>query len=230
MTEMVLRGCRQQQLGKEHCEKKRSALWERLADLKLLGRTFGALRSTLLDASVRRLTALRELREASDDVAGLERTDGYARRRLRREVGILRAEIEDDQVTNRPGRWLLLRAWLAWRLILARGGRSGRRVLHGARRDHLREQLLQVVLGEQREVHLPAAQLADLCVARSRAWRRWLSLGGWGAFHKARAQLAKARRSRLLAAQREGMRRWAARADGYTLSLHDALPIRKSVV
>ena len=55
LTEMVLRGCRQQQLGKEHCEKKRSALWERLADLKLLGRTFGALRSTLLDASVRRL-------------------------------------------------------------------------------------------------------------------------------------------------------------------------------
>jgi hypothetical protein len=157
---MVLRGCRQQQLGKEHCEKERGAFWTRLADLKLLGRTFGALRSTLLDASVRRLAALRDLREACDDVSGLERTDGHARRRLRREVGVLRAEIEDDQVANGPGGWLLLRAWLAWRLVLASGcGRSGRRVLHGARRDHLREQLLQVALGEQREVHLPAAQL-----------------------------------------------------------------------
>ena len=79
MTEMVLRGCCQQQLGmKEHCEGKRGALWARLADLKLLGRTFGALRSTLLEASVRRLAALRELREAYNDVGGLERTDGYA--------------------------------------------------------------------------------------------------------------------------------------------------------
>ena len=215
LTEMVLRGCRQQQLGKEHCEKQRSAFWARLADLKLLGRTFGALKSTLLVASVRRLAALRELREAYDDVGGLERTDGYARRRFRREVGVLRAEVEDDQITNRPGGWLLLRAWLAWRLILARGGgKSGRRILHGARRDHLRERFLRVALGEQREVHLPAAQLADLRAARSRAWRRWLSLGGWEAFHRARTQLAKAQRSRLLAAQREGMRRWAARADG----------------
>ena len=215
LTEMVLRGCRQQQLGKEHCEKKRSALWTRLADLKLLGKTFGAFKSALLDASVRRLAALRDLREACDDVSGLERTDGYARRRLRREVGVLRAGVEEDQIANRPGGWLLLRAWLAWRLMLARGGgRSGRCILHGARRDHLREQLLQVALGEQREVHLPATQLVDLCAARSRAWRRWLSLGGWGAFDKARAQLAKARRSRQLAAQREGMRRWAARADG----------------
>ena len=200
LTEMVAEnhlcgwGCRQQQLGKEHCEKKRSALWTRLADLKLLGKTFGAFKSALLDASVRRLAALRDLREACDDVSGLERTDGYARRRLRREVGVLRAGVEEDQIANRPGGWLLLRAWLAWRLMLARGGgRSGRRILHGARRDHLREQLLQVALGEQREVHLPATQLVDLCAARSRAWRRWLSLGGWGAFDKARAQLATRR-------------------------------------
>ena len=215
LTEMVLRGCRQQQLGKEQCEKLRGRFWTRLSDLKLLGKTFGALKRALLGASVRRLAALRELREACNDVDKSEGADGYARRRLRREMGKLRAEVEEDQVANQPSGWLLLRAWLAWRLTLARGGgKSGRRILQGSRRDQLREQLLQAALGEQREVHLPAAQLADLGAARARAWRRWLSLGGWGEFHKAWAQLAKAKRSKMLAAQREGMRRWAARADG----------------
>jgi hypothetical protein len=215
LTEMVLSGCRQQQLGKEHCETKRVAFWSRLADLKLLGKTFGALKCALLEASVRRLAALRALRLAGNDVGGLESVDGYARRRLRREMGSLRKEVEEDQPANRPGEWLLLRAWLAWRLVLARGGgKSGRRLLQGARRDPLREQLLLAALGEQREAHLPVAQLADLSAARSRAWRRWLSLGGWGALHRVWAQLAKAKRSRLLAAQRDSMRRWAARADG----------------
>jgi hypothetical protein len=74
--------------------------------------------------------------------------------------------------------------------------------------------LPRVALGEQCESHIPEATLADLRSARVRAWRRWLCLGGWGAFHRACARLARAKRSRLLAAQREGMQRWAARADG----------------
>jgi ribonuclease HI len=215
LTEMVLRGCRQQQLGKEHCEAGRCAFWARLADLRLLSKAFGALRRALLEASVKRLAAVGALRAANAYVGNLDRIDGYAKRRLRREVEHLRAEVEEEKVENQPGAWLLLRAWLAWRTVLAwGGGRSGRRILHGARRDHLREGLLKVALGEQCEIHIPEAKLTDLHAARVRAWRRWLYLGGWGAFHRACARLARARRSRLLAAQRDGMRRWAARADG----------------
>ena len=215
LTEMVVQGCRQQQLGKEHCDKGRSAFWARLADLKILRKTFGALKRALLGASVKRLTALKGLRMARTFVGDLEQMDGHAQRRLRREVANLQAGIEEEQVENQAGAWLLLRAWLAWRTVLARGGgRSGTQVLHGARRDHLREGLLRVALGEQYESHIPEASLADLRSARVRAWRRWLCLGGWGAFHTACARLARAKRSRLLAAQRDGMRRWAARADG----------------
>ena len=216
LTEMVLRGCRQQQLGKDHCEKGRSAFWARLADLRLLGKVFGALKRTLLEASVKRLAALGELRAADEYVSNLEQADGYAKRRLRKEVEKLQVALGEEAAPENPlGAWLLLRAWLAWRTVLARGGgRSGRRVLHGAGRDRLREGLWQVAFGEQREMHTPRIQLAELRLARVRAWRRWLCLGGWGAFHMTCARIARARRSRLLAAQRDGMRRWAARADG----------------
>ena len=73
---MVLLGCRQQQLGKEHCEKGRSAFWARLADLRLLGKVFGALKRALLEASVKRLAALGELRAAHEYVGNLEQADG----------------------------------------------------------------------------------------------------------------------------------------------------------
>ena len=143
--------------------------------------------------------------------------DGFARRRLRTAVGTQQLEIGEGRTlaVNQPGAWLLSRAWVAWRTVLAQGReKNGRRVLQGARRAHLREQLFQVAFREQREFWVPETQLADLQEARRRTWRRWLRLGGWGAFHACSARLDRARRSRALAAQRDGMRRWAVRANG----------------
>ena len=215
LTEMVLCGCRLQQIGKEACKVGRAAFWMRLKDLRLLGRVFGAFRRSLLEASTSRLTALREIRAAREYIAGMDGVDGFARRRLVRAVGELQSAIGEERVANQPGVWLLLRTWVAWRLVLATGGgRSGRPILHGATRDQVKEHLLHVALREQREISSPAAQLADLCKARHRAWRRWLQVGGWGAFHSCSLRIARACRSRVIAAQREGMRRWAARADG----------------
>ena len=52
--------------------------------------------------------------------------------------------VDDEQADDAPGEWLRLRAWLAWRMVLAQGlGRSGRRIVHGPARDSLREQLLE---------------------------------------------------------------------------------------
>ena len=215
LTEMVLHGCRLQQIGKEVCKAGRAAFWMRLKDLRLLGKIFGALRRVLLEASTRGLAALREIRVAREYVAGLDGVDGFARRRLAKAAGELQSAIEEEQGANQPGAWLLLRSWVAWRLALAMGGgRSGRSILHGARRDQVKEHLYQVAFRKHREIYLPAVQLGDLYEARCRAWRRWLQLGGWGAFHSCSMRLARACRSRAIAAQREGMRRWAARADG----------------
>jgi ribonuclease HI len=215
LTEMVVRGCRQQQLGKEHCKAGREAFWTRVRELRLLGKVLHAMRQTVLDATVRRLAALRQLRLAKDYVANLEGLDGYSRRRLRTAVQEQQVEIQEEQAANGPGEWLMLRVWLAWRLVLARGhGKSGRCILHGAGRAHLREHLLRAALGDSRELPSNGVRIAELCIAQKHARRRWLSLGGWGTLHLCNLRLARAKRGRELAAQREGMRQWAKRADG----------------
>ena len=217
LTEMTLCGCRLQQLGKEHCADRRAAFWNRLRALRLLNKVFGAFKRSLLGADVGRLAALRALRRACDYVEDLDGMDGYAKRRLRIAVGAQQLEIGEGRMlaVNQPGAWLLSRTWVAWRTVLAQGrGKNGRCVLQGARRDHMREHLFQVAFREQREFWVPGTQLADLQEARRRAWRRWLRVGGWGTFHACSARLDRARRSRALAAQRDGMRRWAARANG----------------
>ena len=220
LTEMVVRGCRQQQIGKEYCKAGREAFWARVRELRLLAKVFHGMRQTALQATVRRRAALRQLRLAKDYVANLEGLDGYSRRRLRTAVQEQQAEIQEEQAANGPGEWLMLRVWLAWRLALARGrGKSGRYILHGAGRAHLREHLLRAALGDTRELRSNGARIAELCIAQKHAWRRWLSLGGWGALRLCNLRLARAKRGRALAAQREGMRRWAKRADGHVWQL-----------
>ncbi len=119
----------------------RRAFWGRLGDLQLLGKIFTAWSRALLHITVRRATALRELRLAKDFVTSV--TSGE-RRRLRKEVERRLTEIDEELASNAPSEWLRLRAWVAWRMVLAQGlGKSGRRIVHGATRDSLCEQLLE---------------------------------------------------------------------------------------
>ena len=94
LTEMVVRGCRQQQIGKEYCKAGREAFWARVRELRLLAKVFHGMRQTALQATVRRRAALRQLRLAKDYVANLEGLDGYSRRRLRTAVQEQQAGIQ----------------------------------------------------------------------------------------------------------------------------------------
>lgn len=215
LTEMVVRGCRQQQLGKEHCKSGREAFWARVRDIRLMSKIFHDMLHTTRQATVRRRAALRHLRLAREYVVSLGGLDGYAKRRLRAAVQAQQAETQEEQTANGPGEWLMLRVWLAWRLVLAQGrGNSGRSILHGGGRAHLREHLLRAALGDTRELQTTGVRIAELCLLQKHVWRRWLTLGGWGAFHLRSLRLTRAKRSRALAEQRESMRRWAMRADG----------------
>ena len=84
---------------------------------------------------------------------------------------------------------------------------------------HLREQLLRAALGDSRELWSTGVRIAELRILQKYAWRRWLSLGGWGALHLCNLKIARAKRGRALATQRESMRRWAKKADGHCWQL-----------
>jgi len=212
LTEMVLSGCQMQKLGKEHCAEGRRALWARLGDLRLLGKIFTAWGRALLHTTARRVAALRKLRLAKEFVTSV--TTGE-RRRLRKEVATRLAEIDEEPAGNAPGEWLQLRAWVAWRMALAQGlGRSGKCITHGAARDSLREQLLEASTGRRQEIPRGREGLVTLRALKKLAWRRWLRTGGWAAFDLCLRKEDRIRRNRALAAQRDGMRRWARRADG----------------
>jgi ribonuclease HI len=212
LTEMVLGGCQLQKLGKERCVEGRRAFWGRLGDLRLLGKIFTAWSRVLLHTTVRRAMALRELRLAKDFVTSV--TSGE-RRRLRKEVERRLTKMDEELASNAPGEWLRLRAWVAWRMVLAQGlGKSGRRIVHGATRDSLCEQLLEHSTGRQQEVSRASEGVPALRKRKKLAWRRWLRTGGWAAFDLCHRKEARIRRNRALAAQRDGMRRWARRAEG----------------
>jgi hypothetical protein len=201
-----------QKLGKEHCAEGRRALWARLGDLRLLGKIFTAWGRALLHTTVRRVAELRKLRLAKEFVTSV--TTGE-RRRLRKEVAARLAEIDEEPAGNAPGEWLQLRAWVAWRMALAQGlGRSGKCITHGAARDSLREQLLEASTGRRQEIPRGREGLVTLRALKKLAWRRWLRTGGWAAFDLCLRKEDRIRRNRALAAQRDGMRRWARRADG----------------
>jgi ribonuclease HI len=217
LTEMVLGGCQLQKLGKECCAEGRRAFWGRLGDLRLLGKIFTAWSRALLYITVRRATALRELRLAKEFVTSV--TSGE-RRRLRKEIERKLTEIDEGVTNNAPSEWLRLRAWVAWRMVLAHGlGKSGRRIIHGATRDSLCEQLLASSTGRQQEVPRAREGLSALRRRQRLAWRRWLRTGGWVAFDLCRRREERIGRNRALAAQRDGMRRWARRADGTRWSI-----------
>ena len=57
LTEMVVRGCRQQQLGKEHCKSGREAFWARVRDIRLMSKIFHDMLHTTRQATVRRRAA-----------------------------------------------------------------------------------------------------------------------------------------------------------------------------
>ena len=212
LPEMVLSGCQLQKLGKERCGEGRKAFWGRLGDLRLLGKIFTAWSRALLHTTVRRAVALRELRLAKEFVAQI--TTGE-RRRLRKEVERRLALVDDEQAVSAPGEWLRLRAWVAWRMVLAKGlGGSGRRISHGPKRDLLREKLLEASTGRLQEVLRSSEGVAALRTTQRLAWRRWLRVGGWAAFDRDLHRRARINRNRALAAQRDGMRRWACKADG----------------
>ena len=214
LTEMVLSGCQLQKLGKEHCAEDKRAFWERIGDLRLLGKTFTAWSRVLLHTTALRVAALRELRVAKESVM---RVTIGARRRLHKEVARRLAAVYDEQATEAAGEWLRLRAWVAWRLVLARGlGRSSRQIWHGPDRDQLCEQLLEASTGRQQVISRARDDLAALLRKQKFAWRRWLRAGGWAAFNLDLGKAARLRRNRALMAQREGMRRWACIADGTT--------------
>ena len=212
LTEMVVRGCQLQKLGKEHCLEMKKACWGRLGDLRLLGKILTAWSRVLLYTTVRRARALRELRLAKDFVTQV--TTGE-RRRLRKEVERRLNAVDDEQAHSAPSEWLRLRAWVAWRMVLARGlGRSGRRISHGPKRDLLCEQLLEASTGRQQEVVMTSVGLAALRSTQRHAWRRWLRTGGWAEFDRCLLRRARIKQNRALATQRDGMRRWACTADG----------------
>jgi ribonuclease HI len=212
LTEMVLGGCQMQKLGKEHCAEGRRAFWGRLGDLRLLGKIFTAWGRALLHTTVRRVAALRELRLAKEFVTSV--TTGE-RRRLRKEVATRLAAVDEEPAGNAPGEWLRLRAWVAWRMVLARGlGKSGRCIVHGAVRDSLCEQLLEASTGRWQEISRVREGLTALRALHKFAWRRWLRTGGWAASDLCLRKEERIGRNRALAAQRDGMRRWARRADG----------------
>jgi ribonuclease HI len=215
LTEMVLSGCQLQKMGKEHCAEGRKAFWGCLSNLCLLDKIFRAWRRVPLHTTVRRAVALRNLRLAREFVGELGEMNGFEKRRLRKEVERRLAMIEDERAANPPGEWLLLRALVAWRIALAQGaGRSGRRIIRGSGHNNLCEQLLEASMGITREFSRDLTELAKLQSMRRMAWRRWLRTGGWAEFNLSIFRLARARRNRALAAQREGMRRWACVADG----------------
>jgi len=180
LTEMVLSGCQLQKLGKESCAEGRRAFWDRLGDLRLLGKIFVAWSLTLSRTTTRRAAALRDLRLAREFVTSV--TTGE-RRRLRKEVEKRLVTVDDERADNAPGEWLRLRAWLAWRMVLAQGlGRSGRGIVHGPTRDSLCEQVLEASTGRQQEIARTREGAMVLRARQRRAWRRWLRTGGWAAF------------------------------------------------
>jgi hypothetical protein len=83
--------------------------------LRLLDKIFRSWSRALLHTTVRRAAALRDLRLAKEFV--MQVTTGE-RRRLRKEVERRLEEVGDEQASSGPGEWLLLRAWVAWRLAL----------------------------------------------------------------------------------------------------------------
>lgn len=204
LTEMVLGGCQLQKLGKEHCAEGKRAFRGRIEDIRLLSKIFTAWSRALLHSTARRAVVLRELRVARESVI---RVTTGERRSLRKEVVRRLAEVDDEPTANAAGEWLRLRAWVAWRLVLAQGlGKSGRRIRHGPDRDQLCEQLLAASTGRQQVISRVREDIAALRLKQRFAWRRWLRAGGWATFNLDLGRAARLRQE----SSSDGATRWHA--------------------
>ena len=158
---------------------------------------------------------MRDIRLAASFVRIRGVTNGHERRRLQAATAKIINEVEESASVSVPQEWLRMRVWLAWRLILARGqGRSNRTVTHGGGADPLRELLWLSIKGHQRHFRFQPETVATLEARARLAWRKWLQVGGMGAFLSNQEKLEKIRRVNQLKAQKEGLRRWARIADG----------------
>ena len=215
ITEMVVAGCELQRLGKEKCKKQAIALRNQLRNWSLLRSVIQAWTRLQLTAGVRRSADLRDIRLAALFVRQRGVSNGYERRRLQAATAKLIHEVEESTSTNVPREWLLMRVWIAWRLILARGqGRSNKMILHGGGAEPLRELLWVSTKGHQRQFRLQPESTTTLETLAKLAWRTWLRVGGMGEFRSTQQRTERGRRANQIKAQREGMRRWARIADG----------------
>jgi hypothetical protein len=124
-------------------------------------------------------------------------------------------DVEEPVGGNDPGEWLLMRTWLAWRLVLARGqGRRGRVVIHGGGAEPLRELLWLAATGQGQDFSQQPETEHHLQARAQAAWRKWLRAGGGAAYTAFLRKRERTRRIAVINAQREGMRRWARIADG----------------
>ena len=215
ITEMVIAGCELQRLGKEKCKAQANALRNQIRNWSLLGSVFKAWSGLQLAASVQRTVDLRDIRLASLFVRQRGSLDGHERRRLLSATVKLVIEVDETSSPTVPQEWLQKRVWLAWRLVLARGqGRSGRIVVHGGGVEPLRSLLWVATKGYHRDFRLHPASVMTLETLASLTWRKWLRVGGMGAFTHTQRKLERIRRANQIRAQREGMRKWARMADG----------------
>ena len=215
ITEMVLDGCKLQRLGKESCKKQAVALRNQMRNWHLMCSVVTEWAKVQRASSVQRTVDLRDIRLASSFVQQRGVKNGHERRRLQSATAKMVAGVEEAISANAPQEWLQMRVWLAWRLVLARGqGRSNMIVIHGGGTEPLRELLWLSTKGHHRHLQLRSESAATLEALARLAWRKWLRVGGMGAFNSIQCKLERIRRVNQLKAQSEGMRRWARIADG----------------
>ena len=215
ITDMVVAGCALQRAGKEQCRKQAHALGNHLRNLNLLSAVVREWAAVQRAAGVRRTADLRDIRLAARFVRQHGALNGHGRRRLVTATAKMVQDVEEATGVDAPAEWLLMRAWLAWRLVLARGqGRSNKLVVHGGGAEPVRELFWLTATGHVQSFQMQPEAEHHLQTRALATWRKWLRVGGMTAYA---AQLRKRERVRALAivnAQKEGMRRWARVADG----------------
>ena len=215
ITDMVVAGCALQRVGKEQCRKQANAFSNQLRNLNLLSAVVREWAVVQRAAGVRRTADLRDIRLAAWFVRRHGALDGYGRRKLVTATSKMIQDVEEPVGGNDPAEWLLMRIWLAWRLVLARGqGRRGRVVLHGGGAEPLRELLWLAATGQGQDFSQQPETEHHLQARAQAAWRKWLRAGGGAAYTAFLRKRERTRRIAVINAQREGMRRWARIADG----------------
>ena len=215
ITDMVVAGCELQRAGKEHSRKQANAFGNHLRNLNLLSGVVREWAAVQRAAGVRRTGELRDIRLAARFVRQHGALDGYGRRKLITATAKMVQDAEEPVGDSAPAELLLMRTWLAWRLVLARGqGQSGKIAVHGSGEEPIRELFWLIATGKEQTFLLQPEAEHDLQIRALATWRKWLRVGGMGAHGAQLRMRERARRIAIVNAQREGMRRWARVADG----------------